>query len=109
MEAEQKIIRVQEASYRNYFTSTFETALVEPCKRVREANGFVVHNQCVNNFNCCNAFGSPGCLRTEILQFRKNMWSPPIDIVKWGPDKRKLVMITYLKSCKCAFVRILFV
>jgi hypothetical protein len=98
-QANKKNIRIKEVAYREIAISSFSSNLVVPCRRVREAieNS---NNQCCNNFNCCDAFGSPTELKNEIRHFRETLWLPPIQGKKWGPSKRKETMIRYLESCK---------
>jgi hypothetical protein len=93
-------VRVQEAAYRQHVTTSFEQDLLGPCGKVREATNDVAHNKCCNGSHCCNSFGTPLDLKNEICQFRKNMWDPPVEGMKWGSEKRKQAMIAYLDSCK---------
>jgi hypothetical protein len=94
------LVRVQEAAYRLHYTTIFEQNLLERCGKVRDATNNVEHNKCCNASYCCNAFGTPMDLKSEICQFRKNMWDPPVEGMTWSPGKRKQAMIAYLDSCE---------
>jgi hypothetical protein len=100
-EVKVKKVRVREAAYRHHVLSSFEDCLVLPCGGIREDNGDVSSNVCCNNFKCCDAFGTPSELKKEIHHFRDTLWSPPAnECLRWGPNKRKELLRTFLDSCK---------